>query len=147
MTLETKVKSFFLIREDKSRQDILYITMQKLSRRRKKSRQGIAIKTGGHYSTDLIKSINNRVDQITNARLAPPIPSLTTDQLLISLNTKIQSTCTKSSDQLRRLQRIFGGGTSYWCLIYAYELPPSCSLVLFRPFFRNPWPFSQRAEK
>jgi|TARA_B100000780_G_scaffold202061_1_gene143341 hypothetical protein len=86
--------------------------MQKLSRRRKKSRQGIAIKTGGHYSTDLIKSINNRVDQITNERLAPPIPSLTTDQLLISLNTKIQSTCTKSSDQLRQLQRIFGGGTN-----------------------------------
>ena len=85
--------------------------MQKLSRRRKKSR-GVAIKTGGHYSNDLIQSINNRVDAITKQHLAPPIPSLTTDQLLKKLNDRVSSMSTKSNDQLRQLQRIFGGGTN-----------------------------------
>ena len=86
--------------------------MEKLSSRRKKSR-GIAIKKcGEQFSSDLINSINSRVDAIARERLAPPIPSLTTDQLLTLLNQKISSISSKSNDQLRQLQRVFGGGTN-----------------------------------
>ena len=83
--------------------------MLKLSRQRKKARGSIK-KIGECYSSELMTSINNRVDTITNERLVKQ-PAWTTDQILTNINKKITSMCTKNSDQLRQLQRIFGSGS------------------------------------
>ena len=79
-------------------------------RRRRKKSFGTAIKkVGEDVSSELMKSINARVEAIKQSHLQPPMPSLTTSMLIEKLNHKINSMSTKSNDQLRQLQRIFGG--------------------------------------
>ena len=79
---------------------------------RRLSRQPVAKAGEGVYSKELMASINSRVDEITAERLAPPMPELSVDDLLVKLQEKVQSMATRSSDQMRQLQRIFGNGAN-----------------------------------
>jgi Ca2+-binding EF-hand superfamily protein len=79
---------------------------------RRLSRQAVAKAGEGVYSKELMASINSRVDQLTAERLAPPMPGLSVDAILVKLQEKVQSLATRSSDQMRQLQRIFGGGAN-----------------------------------